>query len=272
MTGAWGSATLYSGEDGGTVCGIIASKGETWIGVRPEGQEGDATLYLPQWKGGLPAAGGGFDKEMLATIKGLLVGSKVELAWKTMEDHPRILSVKVLAAPEKKPEVAAAPEKPLGEGEGVRKHRHPELDRPPGEGPKVADVAKVAEVAKPHGDGERPAAEVAKPKPHGDGERPVAEVAKPKPHGDGEAGPKSGTVVGVIVAKGENSIDVRENKDTPAETYRPMWKGGLPKEGGGPDRDMLKLFASAKVNDWVKIDWVWHEGRRVSKLQIAGRQ
>jgi len=117
MGGASGSLALRAGEAGagGTATGVLASKGETWIGVKSEGQD-EAALYLPVWKGGLPKDGGGFDKETLALIKSLVVGSRVKVVWKALEEHPRISSIEVLALPEKKAEAAAAPEKTRSAG------------------------------------------------------------------------------------------------------------------------------------------------------------
>lgn len=263
LSGGWGSTELQAGEDGGTVTGVVASKGETWIGVRAEGQE-ESTLYLPNWKGGLPKDGGGFDKEVLGAIKGLVVGSKVELAWKTTEEHPRIISVKVLALPEKTPEVAAAPEKANGEGE---------------------KVAATGEKPRKHGDGERPVAEGERPrKPVAEGERPkkagegerVAEGEKPKRHAEGDApkadGPKQGVARGVVTSKGESWIEVKTDKDAPPEAYFPRWVGGGPKEGGGLDKEMLKLFSKVKVNDWVTIEWTRDERRRAVTMKIHSQQ
>ncbi|MBA4388189.1 MAG: hypothetical protein C0404_09425 [Verrucomicrobia bacterium] len=88
--------TLQAGEPaGGTVSGILVAKGETWIEVKADGAA-EAVKYIPFWRGGLPKDGGGFDKEMLETIKTLAAGNRVTLTWK-MEEHRRIVSIKQLA-------------------------------------------------------------------------------------------------------------------------------------------------------------------------------
>lgn len=271
MSGLWGSTPLAAGEEGGTVTGVLASKGDTWIGIRAEGQD-DATLYLPHWKGGLPKDGGGFDKEMLGQIKGLVVGSKVKLAWKAVEDHPRIVGVEVLALPEKpaEPAIVAKPEDP-GEGEKVAEAR---VKHPDGE--------KVAEARIKHGEGEGDGPRVKHPLPegrkvseapvrHGDGDRPRPEM-EPKARGEGGdyTGPKQGTAVGQVTGKREAAIEVKETGKDTAELYMAQWKGGLPKDGGSLDRDIMKQIMKVKVGDWVKIDWVWDHRRRITKMTVAG--
>jgi hypothetical protein len=88
----------------GTVTGTLTAKGETWIEVKADGEE-KARRYTPHWVGGAPAQGGGFDKAVLQTIRGLKVNSRVRLEW-DFEERPRVVKVEVLkeAATEPKPE------------------------------------------------------------------------------------------------------------------------------------------------------------------------
>src|SRR5262245_6697956 len=81
----------------GTVVGVLAAKTENAIDVKADGEE-KPRRYVPQWVGGAPAQGGGFDKEMLKTIKELKVGSRVRVEWKFAE-RPRVVKVEVLKAP-----------------------------------------------------------------------------------------------------------------------------------------------------------------------------
>ncbi|MGD0093784.1 MAG: hypothetical protein ABSE73_28075 [Planctomycetota bacterium] len=231
---------LQAGEDtaGTTVTGILASKGETWIGVKTEAEE-ESALYLPVWKGGLPKDGGGFDKEMLAKIKGLVVGSKVKLVCKTAEEPPpRIVTVETLAPPEKKVEAAAAPEKPHAEGEGEKK-KPPEGEKP------VAEAEKTKKPAP----GEKAVAEAEKPK------QPAASEKSEKPKA--EASAKQNTVTGVVTARGDDWIEVRTRNDSPPEKYYPR------SEGGNPDPEILKKFKEAKTNGYAKIWWILQEKRRI---------
>ena len=45
------------------------------------------------------------------------------------------------------------------------------------------------------------------------------------------------------------------------------WRGGMPKDGGGMDKEMVERLSTFKVGDQVKIDWVWEERRRVEKIE-----
>jgi hypothetical protein len=84
---------------------------------------------------------------------------------------------------------------------------------------------------------------------------------------------KSGTVTGTVVAKGETWIDVTPDKvgdkQGPTERYWPRWIGGMPKDGGGLDKDMLRAIAAAKVGDKVEIKWMYDERKRVVQLTVT---
>jgi hypothetical protein len=84
----------------GTVTGLVTAKGENWIEVKADGEE-KARRYVPHWKGGAPAAGGGPDKEMVAEIKKVPLNSRVELKW-VFEERPRVEKLTVLKKPEEK--------------------------------------------------------------------------------------------------------------------------------------------------------------------------
>jgi hypothetical protein len=87
------------GKKGKTV-GILTAKGENFIEVQADGEE-KARKYVPQWKGGLPAKGGGPDKAMLKIFRSLKVGSRLQVSW-IFEERLRALAIEVLAPPEKK--------------------------------------------------------------------------------------------------------------------------------------------------------------------------
>ncbi|MEN6305419.1 MAG: hypothetical protein ABFD96_22035, partial [Armatimonadia bacterium] len=84
---------LVPEEKEGTVTGVVTAKGETWIEVTPEG--GATQRYWPRWIGGMPAQGGGFDRDMLRVFAGLTVGQKVTVKWAYDE---RLRAVQVQAA------------------------------------------------------------------------------------------------------------------------------------------------------------------------------
>jgi hypothetical protein len=84
----------------GTVTGVVTAKGDNWIEVKADGEE-KARRYVPHWKGGAPAAGGGPDKEMVAEIKKVPLNSRVELKW-VFEERPRVEKLTILKKPEEK--------------------------------------------------------------------------------------------------------------------------------------------------------------------------
>jgi len=89
-------------------------------------------------------------------------------------------------------------------------------------------------------------------------ERPrVVEVETLKPKS------KKGTVRGTVVAKNENSIDVKPLGKGPVERYLPHWRGGNPSAGGGLDKKVLQQLAPIKVGQKVTVKWEYEERKRV---------
>jgi hypothetical protein len=78
----------------GIVTGVVTAKGENWIEVKGDGEE-KARRYVPHWRGGAPADGGGPDKEMVARIKEVPLKSRVKLDW-VFEERPRVEKIDVL--------------------------------------------------------------------------------------------------------------------------------------------------------------------------------
>jgi len=81
----------------GTATGVVSAKGEAWIEVKADGEE-KARKYVPHWRGGAPANGGGPDKEMVAKIKDTPLKSRVQLEW-VFEERPRVVKLEVLKKP-----------------------------------------------------------------------------------------------------------------------------------------------------------------------------
>ncbi len=71
---------------------------------------------------------------------------------------------------------------------------------------------------------------------------------------------QTGVAQGILVGKGKGWIAVSvENKEQgDAQTVRlsPVWVGGLPKLGGGPDKKMLLIFEQLKKGDNLKFAWL----------------
>ena len=89
----------------GTVTGQVTAKGDNWIEVKADGEE-KARRYVPHWRGGAPADGGGPDKDMLAKIKDTPLKSRVKLDWE-FEERARVVKIEVLKKPDGKKETPA---------------------------------------------------------------------------------------------------------------------------------------------------------------------
>jgi hypothetical protein len=79
---------------------------------------------------------------------------------------------------------------------------------------------------------------------------------------------KKGTAIGVLVKKTEKSIEVRADGEEKARLYVPQWKGGMPAAGGGPDKEMLKIFRELKVGSRVEVKWVFEERLRALEVKV----
>ena len=94
----------------------------------------------------------------------------------------------------------------------------------------------------------------------------VAVLACPVAVAEGEK--KSGAVVGVVAAKGDAWVEVKADGEEKARRYVPNWVGGAPKDGGGPDKDMVKAIKDLKVGSRVRLEWKYDERPRVVKIEI----
>ncbi len=84
---------------------------------------------------------------------------------------------------------------------------------------------------------------------------------------------KSGTVTGVVTAKGdpakrENWIEVKADGEEKARRYVPLWMGGAPAQGGGPDKKILAEMAKVEVGSRVQLEWKFEERPRVIKIEV----
>jgi len=93
-----------------------------------------------------------------------------------------------------------------------------------------------------------------------------AVAVQPKKEKDKNEG-KKGKTVGILVAKGDNFIEVQADGEERARKYVPQWKGGLPAKGGGLDKNMLKIFRSLKVGSRIQVSWVFEERLRALAVE-----
>lgn len=79
---------------------------------------------------------------------------------------------------------------------------------------------------------------------------------------------RKGSVTGEVTAKGDNWIEVKADGEEKGRRYVPHWKGGLPKDGGGPDKEMIAKLKAVPVKSRVKLDWEFEERARVVKIEV----
>ena len=79
---------------------------------------------------------------------------------------------------------------------------------------------------------------------------------------------RKGTVTGVVTAKGDNWIEVKADGEEKGRRYVPHWKGGLPKDGGGPDKEMVAKIKAVPVKTRVRLEWSFEERPRVEKIEV----
>ncbi len=83
----------------GVFVGTLTAKEKNAIEVQAPGDE-KARRFVPHWRGGAPAQGGGPDKEMLKTFSELKIGSRIEVTW-VFEERFRAEKIVVLKTPVK---------------------------------------------------------------------------------------------------------------------------------------------------------------------------
>jgi hypothetical protein len=93
----------------------------------------------------------------------------------------------------------------------------------------------------------------------------VGPAAAEEPKKDAE---KKGTVTGVVTAKGDNWIEVKADGEEKGRRYVPHWRGGLPKDGGGPDKDMVAKLKEVPLKARVRLEWSFEERPRVEKIEV----
>ena len=73
--------------------GILTAKGDVWIEVKDD--DGYLNRYLPNWIGGPPARGGGYDTRMLNEMAEIPIGNRIQLSWH-WDGHLRVERLKLL--------------------------------------------------------------------------------------------------------------------------------------------------------------------------------
>jgi hypothetical protein len=79
---------------------------------------------------------------------------------------------------------------------------------------------------------------------------------------------KKGTVVGTLVGKDKGWIEVKADGEEKGRKYVPQWRGGMPDQGGGPDKEMLKTFSELKIGSRIEVEWLYEERFRAMKVKL----
>ncbi len=81
---------------------------------------------------------------------------------------------------------------------------------------------------------------------------------------------RKGTVTGVVTKKDDAGkwIEVKADGEVKARKYVPHWRGGAPKDGGGPDKKMVAEIKKVALKSRVRLEWVFEERPRVEKIEV----
>lgn len=80
---------------------------------------------------------------------------------------------------------------------------------------------------------------------------------------DAKAGDK-GVAEGTIQSIERGIVMVKTDGGT--LKFLPYWHGGMPKDGGGFDKDMLRRLESFGKGDRVRIEWTLEEHHRIDSI------
>jgi hypothetical protein len=83
---------------------------------------------------------------------------------------------------------------------------------------------------------------------------------------------RKGTVTGVVTAKGDNWIEVKADGEEKGRRYVPHWRGGAPKDGGGPDKEMVAKLKDVPLKARVRLEWSFEERPRVEKIEVLRKE
>jgi len=77
---------------------------------------------------------------------------------------------------------------------------------------------------------------------------------------------KSGVVHGILSAKGEAWVDVKNDKGY-SNRYLAKWQGGGPSSGGGFDPNDLHVISQLVVGNRVTLSWFWETHLRIDRIK-----
>ena len=77
---------------------------------------------------------------------------------------------------------------------------------------------------------------------------------------------KSGKLFGILTAKGEAWIQVKEDGGL-ASRYLAPWEGSSPSRGGGFDQKFIRVIDQLVVGNRVILEWFWDGHLRIEKVK-----
>lgn len=95
----------------------------------------------------------------------------------------------------------------------------------------------------------------------------TADVASKKEGHDAMPTGTKGVTDGVILSKEKGKLVVQAKEGN--LLFMPHWRGGMPKDGGGLDKETLGKLEKFAVGDRVRIEWTWQERRRIESITKA---
>lgn len=79
-----------------------------------------------------------------------------------------------------------------------------------------------------------------------------------------------GQITAKITAKNGGKITVKGEEGQ--LTLMPYWRGGLPKDGGGFDKETMKQLEQFSVGDKVRVTWAFEEHYRITKIEKVEKE
>jgi hypothetical protein len=79
---------------------------------------------------------------------------------------------------------------------------------------------------------------------------------------------KKGKIIGTLTDKGPAWIELKADGEEKGRKYVPHWVGGMPAQGGGPDKKVVKVISELKVGSRIEIEWEFEERLRVLTVKV----
>jgi hypothetical protein len=100
------------------------------------------------------------------------------------------------------------------------------------------------------------------------GERRITAIWQHRPKAD--KGVMTGTVAGVRISGNGRyaQLDLKSDDGGPVDRYSPRWLGGMPQDGGGPERPIIDAIKALKPGQRVRVEWIFDSRLRAVKIEL----